>query len=466
LEENMETIKIPGTPTRDLATFASELRYVDIPKEAIEHAKTCVLDDLGCVLFGKNLPWCEKLYDFICEEKGRSVATCWGRGERVSATQAALYNGTAGHGFEIDDLYITSHHPGPATIPAAMATVEHVGGGSGKKFLTAVVAAYEVSTRIGTAMYTHFFRGYHPQGTIGTFSSGTAAGSILNLNTEQMVHTLGMAGSQSAGLMAAQEGSMVKRLHSGRACQSGVMAALLAKRGFTGITNVLEADYGGFCSTLRGDKIDVPALTAGLGKEWEILKVGFKQYASAASTHTALDAARSLMEEFKFGAGDCEKVVVHTTTMALVHCGFPYKPEGITSAQMNQGFTLATMLRYGEVFVDQFTEASIRDPETINFIRQRIQQVADPELDKLGPKVRHASWIEVFLRDGRRLMRRCDHRKGSFQNPMSRDEVRQKFRRLAVTVLPSERIDRLEEMVWNLESVEDVRSLADLMILQ
>jgi 2-methylcitrate dehydratase PrpD len=270
-EENMEAIKIPGTPTLDLATFASGLRFSDISKEAIEHAKTCILDNLGCVLSSKNLPWCEKLYEFIREEKGRSIATCWGRPERVSATQAALYNGTAGHGFEIDDLYITSHHPGSVTIPAAMAAAEHVGGGSGKEFLAAVVAGYEVSTRIGTAMYTHFFRGYHPQGTIGTFSSATAAGRILNLGTEQMVHSLGMAGSQSAGLMAAQEGSMVKRLHSGRACQSGVMAALLAKRGFTGITNVLEADFGGFCSTLRGDKIDVPVLTAGLGKEWEIL---------------------------------------------------------------------------------------------------------------------------------------------------------------------------------------------------
>jgi 2-methylcitrate dehydratase PrpD len=117
----MEAIKIPGTPTLDLATFASGLRFSDISKEAIEHAKTCILDNLGCVLSSKNLPWCEKLYEFIREEKGRSIATCWGRPERVSATQAALYNGTAGHGFEIDDLYITSHHPGSVTIPAAMA---------------------------------------------------------------------------------------------------------------------------------------------------------------------------------------------------------------------------------------------------------------------------------------------------------------------------------------------------------
>jgi 2-methylcitrate dehydratase PrpD len=310
----------------------------------------------------------------------------------------------------------------------------------------------------------HFFRGYHPQGTIGPFGATAAAGRMLRLDADQMQHALGLAGSQSGGLMAAQEGAMVKRLHSGRAGQSGVMSALLARRGFTGISDALEAGFGGFCTTFAGDQADGAKLTDGLGKKWEILNIGFKQYSTAASIHTTLDVAKDLMTKYRFTADDCEKIVVHATTMTWIHCCFHYEPRGVAGAQMNLLFGLACMLRHGDAFVDQFTEEMVSDPATIEFIHKRIETMPDEELDKAGALGRHAIWMEVWLKDGRRVTGRADQRKGSPQNPMSRADIQRKYRNLASRILPEKRVNAIEELVLDLENVKDVRELSRLLV--
>ena len=463
----METVttRISWTPTRALASFASELRYEVIPPAAIAHVKTCLLDNLGCGLYAAHLPWCRILFEMIQDEGGSGRVTCWGQPARSTVTSAALYNGTAGHAFEFDDHHHASHiHPGSMTIPAALAAAEHVGGISGRELLTAVVAGYEVATRIGMALgMAHFFRGYHHQGTVGPFASAAAVGRVLSVEPEQMVHALGTAASQSAGLMAAQEGGMVKRLHSGRAAQSGTLAALLARRGFTGIPDALEAEFGGFLATLGGTTVDASRLTAGLGEEWQILNTGFKAYPTCAPIHTVLDGALSLMAEYGFTADDCREITAYTTTMTFVHTGFPYEPVGATAAQMNLAFALASVLRFGELGVEHFTDEAIRDRRTLTFLRERIRHVADEELDKLGTAGRHASRLEIRLNDGRRLVRQVVHRKGSLQNPMTHAEVRTKFRRLATYVIPPERVDRLEVLVDRLEELDDVRAVGELL---
>jgi len=173
---------------------------------------------------------------------------------------------------------------------------------------------------------------------------------------------------------------------------------------------------------------------------------------------------KDLMEKYAFKAADCVKVVSHVTTMAWVHCGADYEPAGIPAAQMNLLFGLASMLLYGDAFVDQYTEEAVRNPKTISFIRQHLETTPDKELDKLGPEGRHAAWIEVFLKDGRRLTQRAIQRKGSIENPMSREEVCRKFRKLTANVFPDKRIDSFEKMVIHLEQVKDIRELARLLV--
>jgi aconitate decarboxylase len=323
-------------PTRALAQFAAQLTYDKIPASVIEHAKLCLLDTVGCGLFGSTLPWSRILADFARDLGGRQESTIWGRDFQASASNAALANGTAVHSFELDDLHKTSIvHPGSVAIPATLAMAEHIGGCNGKEFLVAMVAGYEVAIRVGMSLGTsHLRRGFHPTGTHGAFGAGAAAGRILGLNVDKMTHDLGISGTQAAGLMAAQYSAMVKRMHAGRAAQSGIYGALLAQKGLTGITNILEADYGGYCRAMA-EVSDMNKLTAGLGESFEAGRVGFKAYAAGGSTHTAHEAVKSIMENNDLAADMIDKITIHATTATYHHTSWEYKPEGVTAAQMN-----------------------------------------------------------------------------------------------------------------------------------
>lgn len=452
------------SPTRALAQFASELTYEKVPTSVIEHAKICLLDTFGCGLFGSTLPWARIVADFARELGEKQESTVWGRDFKVSAPNAALANGTAVHSFELDDLHKTAIiHPGGVAIPPALAVAEKVGGCDGKEFLTAVVAGYEVGIRVGMSVGTsHLQRGFHNTGTNGTFCAGAAAGRILKLDPEKMTHDLGIAGTQAAGLMAAQYSAMVKRMHAGRAAQSGVYGALLAQKGFTGITNILEADFGGYCKTMS-DVCDMSKLTVGLGENFETGKVGFKPYAAGGSTHTAHEAVKSIMNKNSVTAEMIDKITIRSTTVTYHHTSWEYKPQGATAAQMNMQYVVAVTALEGDIFINQFTEEKANDPEIIEYSR-KVEVIPDPELDKLGPEFRHAIIAEVKTKDGRAFSERVDTAKGSHKKPMTTEEVVRKFRILAGKALEQKRVDELYDRVLNLEKVSDVRTLASLLV--
>ena len=451
-------------PTRALAQFVSELTFEKIPPSVIDRIKLCLLDTFGCGLFGSTLPWAMIVADFAQELGGKRESTIWGRGIKVSAPNAALANGTAVHSFELDDLHKTSIvHPGGIATTSALAMAERIGHCSGKDLLTAIVAGYEVAIRVGMSVGTsHLQRGFHPTGTHGAFGAGAAAGKILRLDTEKMTHDLGIAGTQAAGLMAAQYSAMVKRMHAGRAAQSGVYGALLAQKGLTGITNILEADYGGYCKVMA-DVSDMDKLTSGLGKYFETSRVGFKPYAAGGSTHTSHEAVRSVMQRNNLTAGMIDKITIHATTATYHHTSWEYKPDGVTAAQMNMQYVVAVTALEGEIFIDQFTEEKVQDHKIIEYSR-RINVIADPELDKLGPEFRHVVIAEIKTRDGRTFRERVDTAKGSDKKPMSADEVNRKYQILASKALNQNRVAALKEMVLNLEKVSDVREVGKLLI--
>ncbi|MBI4540826.1 MAG: MmgE/PrpD family protein [Gemmatimonadetes bacterium] len=448
--------------TRRLAQFVAGLRYDDLPASVVEHAKLCVLDSLGCCLFGVGLPWTRLVIDFVREQGGRPQASVLGTGHRTSASLAALANGTAGHAFELDDVHRGAIlHPGSLCFPAALAVAEARGGTPGRELLTAVVAGYEVGARVGMAATQGlFFRGFHPQGTTGVFAAAASAARALGLDVARSQHALGIAGSQAAGLMAAQQGSMVKRFHCGRAAQSGVDGALLAERGFTGTPNVLEAPFGGFLTTLS-EHADLPALTRGLGENWETLAVGFKPYAAVASIHSALDGLRGLMRDHGLVAADIAEVVVGVSSMTYTHCAWEYRAQGATAAQMSLYYGLAVMALDGAAFVDQYRDERLADPAILAFIK-RIRARVEPEIDGLGPAYRHSARIAVHTCDGRGFDREVLHRRGSPENPLPREEILAKFRRLAAGRLCEDEIDRAEELVDRLETLSDATVLGSL----
>ena len=242
------------TSTAKLAEWASTLEFDAIPPSVVDAAETLVLDCVGCTLFASIMPWSRLVQEHVLAEDGPSVAGVWGTRIRTSATLAALANGTAGHGFEIDDVdHRSGLHVGSVTVPVALALAETDGGWAGLDFLTALVAGFEVGLRVGASIEPgHFLRGYHPQGTMGPIAATAVAARGLGLDPAQTAHAFGLAASMAAGLMGAQQGGMVKRLHAGRSGESGVVAARLAQRGFTGTDNVFDLDFGGYCSTLEG----------------------------------------------------------------------------------------------------------------------------------------------------------------------------------------------------------------------
>jgi 2-methylcitrate dehydratase PrpD len=445
--------------TRDLAAFASRLTFEDIPAAAVERMKDSALDSIGCCLHGVTLPWTRKVQEMVLAEGAAPAASLFGGGGRTSVSQAVLVNATAGHAFELDDIHKESIvHPGSLALPVAMALAEAAGGVSGRDLITAMVAGYEVGTRVGNAAtMSLFLRGFHPQGTSGAFVAAATAGRMLGLDPGQMQHALGIVGSQAGGLMAAQEGAMVKRFHCGRAAQSGVYSALLARRGFTGITNVLEAPYGGFLSSLS-DK-PVPAkLTAGLGTVWETANVGYKPHASVTSIHTALDALADLMRENRLAADDIARVDAGLSHMTHVHCAWKYEAQGVTAAQMNLYYGLAVIALDGAAFVDQYREERLRDPRILDFIG-RIHARIDPEIEAMGPAYRHAARVTVETRDHRTLRREILHRRGSPENPLKPGDIEHKFRNVARGCLAPARLDRVIQICKSLDALSDTREL-------
>jgi len=405
------------------------------------------------------------LQEFAVAEGGEPAATVWGTRLRMPATRAALLNATAGHSFELDDVHMGGMiHPGSLTLPAALALGEQGTGIDGRRLLTAVVAGCEVGARVGLAVGTgHFRAGFHPQGTVGVFAATAAAGRARGIGAAELRHALGTAGSQAAGLMAAQDGAMVKRLHSGRASESGVLAVLLAERGFTGIPDVLEVEFGGFVGSLGGGTSNLALLTDGLGQRWEIEQLGFKAYASCAAAHTSLDVARALRAEHGIASADVQRVTVHATTHAIVHCGWPYEPTGVTAAQMNIPYGVARMLIHGTVSAEHFTEAAIVEPNVLE-LAAKVVVVPDEEFDALGPALRYTVRVEIETSDGRIVEGSASDRVGSPKSPLSQEDLEAKFLRLAGPVVGVGRAEQIRALVARLEALADVRGLADLLV--
>ena len=450
-------------PTKRLAQFISGLEYNQIPLPVIEHLKLCLLDTLGCGLFGTTLPWMKIVTRFAQGLGGPPEGSVWGQGFKLPSPNAALVNGTAVHAFELDDLHKTSIlHPGAVAATAALAMAERVGGCDGRAVLTALVAGYEAGIRVGiSAGDVHLRKGFHPTGNHGTFASAAAAGRILNLDPDTMTHALGIAGTQSAGLMAAQYSSMVKRFHAGRAAQSGVYAALLAREGLTGITNILEAEYGGYIAVM-GQSGHMAPITKNLGESYESAEVGFKAYSAGGSTHTAHEAVKAIMGEHELSPDDVKNILIQTTSATDRHTNWEYVPVGVTSAQMNMQYVVAITVMDGELFIDQFTDAKINDARVIDFTK-KIEVRPNSELDALGPEFRHAIIAEVTTRDGKVYSKRVDSAKGSAKHPLTRDEVVTKYRLLAEKKLNRQEVSRLEEKVLHLDEVPDIGELTVLL---
>jgi aconitate decarboxylase len=452
---------LPGA-TRKLADFAARTQFDDVPGDVVERIKLSLIDGLGVCLQGSTLPWTRLVHELVREEGGKPLASIWGNGHRTSLTNAVLVNSTAGHAFEMDDIHKESIvHPNSLAVPVALALAEANPSTSGRDVALALAVGYEVGLRIGNAATVSLFlNGFHPQGTSGAFVAAATAGKLLKLDADEMQNALGIAGSMAAGIMAAQEGAMVKRLHAGRAAQGGLMAALLAKRGFTGISDVVEAGYGGFLSSFSRTP-NLSRLLEGLGADWEAGKVGFKMYPNVTSIHAALDALRSILIEEGLVASDIRNIHVGCGHMTFVHTAWQYRPAGVTAAQMNMYYGLSVMAFRRDISVSDYVESQIADATILEFIR-KITIEEDAELESRGPAFRHAARLRVLANDDRTFAREVLHRRGSPENPVERQDIERKFNSNLDDLLPRDAQSRLIGLCSTLEKLPHITAINDI----
>ncbi|MGZ8268382.1 MAG: MmgE/PrpD family protein [Burkholderiales bacterium] len=452
--------------TRGIAQFVSTLRYEAVPEEVRSRIKLLMLDSLGCALYGADLEWTRILQETLSKIDTTGACTVWGTTKKLSAPHAALVNGTQVQGFELDDVHRAGVlHVGAVVLPALIAVTELKPGMSGKDFLASAVAGYEIGPRVGLCMGPeHIAQGWHSGATLGVFSAAAGAARGLHLDVDKTVHALGIAGTQAAGLMAAQYGAMVKRMHAGRSSQSGLYGALFAQAGFTGIVNVLESEYGGFCTTFSRstDRFNLQELTAGFGDVWQTMGVALKFYACVGSNHTTLDALRDMQRERPYRASDVQKVVVRGSQVTMDHVGWKYVPQGLTSAQLNLPYCVGTYLLEGDCGVDQFTEDKVADPERMAYA-EKVEVHHDPEITAKGAKFRHMVRVELYLSDGTRMERAVEAPRGSEQKFGTEADIVEKFEKLAGKALSRSRVEKLRDAMLRLETLSDAGEIARLL---
>src|ERR1700678_195506 len=289
----------PAGPTGRLATWVAKTTLDDVPASVRDRAKHLVLDGIACALVGAQLPWSRIGVQGVTalDDAGDAALVGWG-GKATSATSAAMVNSSFIQGFELDDYHpLAPLHSNSLVLPAMLAAAPRVGRVSGERFLLGAILGYETGPRVGQALggLDMLSRGWHSGVVFGTLSAAAAAGTIYGLNAAGFEDALGMAATQSCGLMSAQFESMVKRMQHGFAARNGLTAAALAAGGYTGIKRVFERRYGGYLATFgQGHPTDATAIYQGLGSVWETQRIAVKPYAAMGLLHAAIDAALKL----------------------------------------------------------------------------------------------------------------------------------------------------------------------------
>ena len=404
--------------------------FEQLPADVVELAKRALLDYLGVAIGGASLPMAQIATAYFSELGGKPEASLLLDERRLPAINAALVNGVFGHTLDMDDGHrMAAGHPGVATLPAALAAAE-VHGASGQQLLHAMVCGYEVFVRLGAFLNpAHLKRGYHTTATVAPFAAATAASVLMGLNAEQLTRALGLAGVQGSGLMEVfHDGAMAKPFQVARGSAAGLLAADLAARGALGPRTVLEGTQG-FLAAMCGNR-DAAPLVDGLGPDdaapdWRIRGVYFKLYAACRHTHAAVDAARSLRDDYNLTPDDVQSVVVRTYSVADQLCGSTALPSGPSEAKFSLPYTVALGLTVGHAGQSCFTPELVAD-ETLRSLASRVRVEIDPTIEREFPHKRTAA-LDLTTVDGRLLQAEVPIARGEPELPLSQADVEAKF---------------------------------------
>jgi len=435
--------------TMQVAQFAASYRYDDIPPDVLERAKQCITDTVATVIFGYDLPWSRIIVSYAARNGANGKSRILGPGgAAVHAPAAALANGALAHAFEMDNLTwpSTGVHPGATLLVPGLAVAQERGIG-GRDLIAAFVAGAEVMIRIGRATHhSNEGRGFHAPGTTGPFGAAVACGRLMGFDRARMLNALGIAGSLAGGLMEfarSGTGAMVKRLHLGRAAESGVLAASLAADGFTGPVSVLEGEFG-FLRVFCGDAYDASELTRGLKETYATRSIMLKRFPCHITAHTSVQAILDLRAEHGYTAADVAAIhIAGNDKMARVN-NIP-SPADIMMAQYSIPFCVALAHVRDPRDPRSFNEAALRDAQ-IRALAARVSiTIAEERPTPL------AAAVTVTLNDGRVLARTVTDFKGTPQQPLDHAELREKFL-LLTRHCTGEDMGRMFDRLQNLEN--------------
>ena len=440
------------TQTKKLCGHLAEAQYSDLSPRAVSEARRGVLDWIGCALAGSKHPTIDKLLEVLREAGGKPQATVFARGLKLGFLDAPLANGQMGHLLDFDDTHMGGVvlHTSSPVLSALFALAERTPV-TGKEFMVAYAVGFEAGVRSGRTAPDHHNGGWHLTGTLGSIAAGVAAGKLMKLDKQRLTYAMGIAATQAAG-MQQNRGTMCKSFHAGKAAANGVLAALLAEKGFDSTQEIIEGKKG-FCR-IYSDKADPDQLNAGLGNGWLIETNGHKPYACGVVLHPLIDAVIALRGKSKLDPARIDEIALRIHPLVLAITGVAEPSTGLQS-KFSVYHSAAVAFADGGAGVLQYTDAKANDPALIS-LRRKVKPVSDASLRN---NEAYATVVAGNIRQEAHVL----HASGTSKNPMSAAAIEEKFLANAIPAIGEKRARRVCEAVYALEEIRDVRDLIGLL---
>ena len=436
--------------TQTLARYLTTARYSELPAGIRAEAHRSLLNWVAVAVGGSRHEAVEIALAAVTPFAGPPQATILGRKERLDIMNAPLLNGISSHVFDFDDTDLTTAvHPSAPVIPVLLALAEYRNV-SGQDFINALVLGFEAECRIARAVTPAYQAiGWHATGTLGVFGAAAAAGKLLGLDAAKMTHALGLAATPPVGIRE-MFGAMTKSFHPGRAAQNGLLAALLAEKGYTSSTQGIEAKRG--WANILSTSQNLGAITDGLGTCYEIQRNSYKPFACGLVVHPVIDGCIQLRNEYALTPGMIDRIdlAVHPIVMELTA---NRKPRDGLEGKFSITYAAAIGIIAGRASEAQFSDEQVNDPALIA-VRDKVEIATDPSLTQAQARV------IIRLKDGRVVERFVAHAVGSVENPMTNAQLEAKFIELAAGILPDQSIRRLMDLCWTAERLDDAGAIA------
>ncbi len=458
-----QAVVVKETITAKMARWAAALEYQQLSDEAVYQAKRFLLDSIGCALGGYQQHDVKIALGVLGEIAGRGPATVIGTGKRIDPVSASLANALMIRCMDYNDIYWKQDPSHPSDIfPAAMACCERAQS-NGKELIVGLVLGHEFEMRMCEAAFPGIReRGWH-HATLTAFVSPIVAGRALHLSWERIQHAIGISASRHSTLGAVTAGklTMMKNAVDPMATQSGVLAALLSEKGYTGPEHVIDGKEG--LTHVFGPEWKLALVTEGLGDSWRITQCGMKAFPTEALTHTPISAVLDLVKQNDLKPDGIGKVQIRSLARAKDILSDPskYDPRTKETADHSLPYVIAAAIVDRQVTPAQLTSERIIDP-LVRAQLKKVEVVADPEIEKVFPALQRAI-VQITTSNGQSFTKQLDYPKGDPRNPLTDAEIEEKFAALADGVLTRNAQKQLKDAIWNLEKMNSVSDLMALM---